>query len=283
MSGYPLVGTTATLTSVSGSADLAQLLVTALKIQEVTVFEEAENFDVSELSGSGLGVERIQGISSGTFDFAGHFPKSAPRVGNTGLVTYNSGVVEFCNAWTLRAEFGEIDITSFAATGPTARTYMPNGLFDWSGTYSAVAVSGTAVTKPLAANTGAVSAVFKLTEDGASDPALSGSILLQSVRQTINKAQKQALEYTWAGSGTLTETKGATLPGLRVASTSAWGLPVWDADADGVADIEVVLTTASGRTITAYAFLRSLEISCEMGQPIRVSGTVRFNGTIARA
>lgn len=283
MSGYPLVGTPATLTSVSGSADLAQLLITALKNYEFTVFEDSENFDVTELSGSTLGVERIQGLSSGTFDFVGFFPKSAPKIGNSGLVTYASGYVEFCSAWTLRAEFGEIDITAFNATAPTARTFMPNGVFDWSGTYTAIAVSGNAIGRPTAANTAAAAATFKLTDDAAADPSLAGNILIQSVRQTIQKAQKQALEYSWVGSGTLTETKGTNFPGLRVAATNAWGIPVWDANSDGTADVEVVLTTASGRTITAFAFLRSIELSCEIGQPVRVSGSVRFNGTVARA
>lgn len=285
MAGYPLVGTLAKVASISGTSDLEQLLLTALKVNEITINEDSEDFDVTELDASTdtFGMERIQGLSSGTFDFVGHYPKTNPRIGNGGLVTYASGYAEFVNAWTLRAEFGEIDITSFdGSTIPTARSYMPNGVFDWSGTYSAVAVSGTAAGQPSAPSAAPASATFKIAEDGT-DPALVGTILTKSVRQGIRKADKIGLEYAWVGSGKLQEVKGTSLPGLRVGATAYWDIPDWDEDGDGVADVSVVINTSASRTITAKAFLRSLEISCEVGQPIRVSGTVRYCGSIARA
>lgn len=283
MAGRPLTGAAATITSVTSSTDLNRLLTTALKNASITINQDAEEFDVSELSGSGSGAEYIVGLASGTFDFEGTFPKSAPRVGNSGLVTYASGYAEFVNSWRLQCEYGETDITAFAASAVTARTFMPSGVYNWSGSYTAHAVSGNAITTVTAANTAAASATFKITEDGAADPALSGNILATAVRQTIRKPDIQVCEYTFRGSGDVTETKGSTLPGLRVASTGAWGIPDWDTDGDGVADVQVVITTASSRTITAYAFLRSISIEVAIGQPIRVSGTVRFNGTITRA
>lgn len=283
MAGRPLTGAAATITSVTSSTDLNRLLMTALKNTTITLSEDAEEFEVSELSGSGSGAEYIVGLASGSFDFEGVYPKSAPRIGNSGLVTYASGYAEFVNSWRLQCEYGETDITAFTGSAVLGRTFMPNGVYNWSGSYTAHAVSGNAISSVTAANTAAASATFKITEDGGSDPTLSGNILATAVRQTIRKPDLQVCEYTFRGSGDITETKGSSLPALRVASTGAWTVPDWDTDADGDSDVEVVLTTASGRTITAYAFLRSISVEVAIGQPIRVSGSVRFNGTITRA
>jgi hypothetical protein len=281
--GFPITGALATITSVTSSNDLNTLLVSALKVQDVTVNQDADQFETTELSGSGVSVERLAGLMSGTFDFAGFYPKSAPRLGNSGLVTYGDGYVQVVTGWKIDVDFGEIDITSMTGSAVTAKTFMPNGIYSWSGSYTAHAVNDTAASAPSAVNYAGGSATFKLTEDGASDPALGGSIVVTGVRQTIRKADKQSLEYSFQGAGAITETKGSTLVGLRRTTTGTWPAPDWDLNGDGTPDISVVLTTYTSRTITAAAFLKSLSIECQMGQPVRVSGVVRFSGSVSRA
>ena len=283
MSGRPLTGALATLTSVTSATDLNRLLVTALKINEVRINQDAEFFDVSELSGSGSAVERVVGLSVGTFDFTGFYPKSAPRIGNSGMVSYSSGgYAEIVTKWSITADFGEHDITAMTGAAVSAKVFMPSGIFSWSGSYTAHAVSGNAILGPSVANAAIATGYFKITED-STDPTLNGPIVVTGVNQMIRKADLQACEYTFQGAGALNEIKGSTLPGLRVASTADWGTPDWDTDADGVPDVSVVLTTFTGRTITAAAFLKSITIECQMGQLVKVSGTCRYSGTVSRA
>jgi hypothetical protein len=282
---YIITGSTATLSSVTSATDLNRLLVTALKIQEVTFQIENESFDITELSGSGAGVERMMGLQSGTMSFTGHFPKTAPRTGNSGLVTWGSsnGYAQYVQDWKLDVDFGEIEITAFNATAPTAKRYMPNGIYQWSGSYTAHAVNDNttvAYRVPSALHATAATATFKITEDGASDPAFSGSAFVTQISNPIRKPEKQALAYTFQGTGSLTETVGSTLPPLVRATTGAIGTPDWDTDGDGVPDVAVVFNTFVGATTHAYnakAFLKSLSIEVSPGQPIRVSGSLRLN------
>lgn len=283
MSGRPLTGALATLTSVTANTDLNTLLVSALKINEVRINQDTEFFDVSELSGSGSAVERIVGLAAGTFDFTGFYPKSAPRLGNSGLVSYSSGgYAEVVTKWSISVDFGEHDITSQTGSVVYAKTFMPSGIFAWNGSYTAHAVSGNAIGAQSVAGDTIATGTFKITED-STDPALSGPIVVTGVSQMIRKADLQVCDYTFQGAGALTETKGSTLPGLRRTTTGAWGTPDWDTDADGAPDVSVVLTTFTGRTITANAFLKSLTIECQMGQPVKVSGTCRYSGAVSRA
>lgn len=284
MSGRPLTGALATLTSVTSATDLNTLLVSALKINEVRINQDTEFFDVSELSGSGSAVERVVGLAAGTFDFTGFYPKSAPRIGNSGFVSYSSGgYAEIVTKWSITVDFGEHDITAMTGAAVSAKVFMPSGIFSWSGSYTAHAVSGNAIVGPSSVNAAIATGTFKITEDGAADPALSGPVVVTGVNQMIRKADLQACEYTFQGAGALTETVGSTLPGLRKTTTGTWGTPDWDTDADGVPDVSVVLTTFTGRTITAAAFLKSITIECQMGQPVKVSGTCRYSGTVSRA
>jgi hypothetical protein len=282
---YIITGSTATLSSVTSSTDLSRLLSTALKIQDVTFAIQNDEFDITELSGSGNGVERMMGLQSGTMSFSGHYPKTAPRTGNSGLVTWGSslGYAQYVQDWKLDIDFGEIEITAFNATAPTAKRYMPNGVYEWSGSYTAHAVNDNTTATyrlPSALHATAATATFKITEDGANDPALSGAAFVTQVSNPIRKADKQALAYTFRGTGSLTETVGSTLPPLIRATTGAIGTPDWDTNADGVPDVTVVFNTFVGATTHAYtaaAFLKSLSIEVSPGNPVKVSGQLRLN------
>lgn len=277
---YGITGAAATITSITSGTDVYQLCTQALKQVQFRVSQEADEFDISELSGSGAGAEYLAGLVSGTMDFEGHYPKSSPVLGNSGLVTYADGYVQRVSEWKIDVDFGEIPITWMTGTAVLAKKFMPAGIYSWNGSYIAQQVDSSAVNGPSASGYAGGSATFKITED-STDPALSGAIIVTGVAQTVRKADLINTEYTFRGSGAITETKGSTLPGLRRTTTGTWSTPDWDSDDNGTP--EMIFTLASGRTVTATVFLKSMSIECKIGEPVNVTGTIRFSGTIARA
>lgn len=283
--GYPITGSTATVVSVSASTDV-KYLFDVLKISEVGINTEADEFDISELSGSGSAIERISGLRSGTMSFSGFYPKSAPKIGNTGLVTYGGSAIAWVADWSMDVDFGETEITSFAATGPTVKQYIPNGIFTWGGSFNAHALNDTAVTLPTSAGSTGTAAIFQLFKGSTYNHTLAGSVLLKSLGHAVRKADKQVLAYSYSGSGALTETQGDTYDPLRLnpATTSPgdaidWGVPSYDLSASPMTPSIVVKTYEAGATDRAYtfsAFLKSLSISVSPGNPIAISGTLRI-------
>ena len=198
---FPITGSTATVTSVTAGTDV-KFLFDVLKINEVAINTEADEFDISELSGSGAAVERLSGLRSGTMTFSGFYPKAAPKIGNTGLLKYNAVTVGFVQDWTMDVDFGEIDITSFNATAPTVKKFMPSGLFTWGGTFNVHMLNddnalGSAtddeVTLPTAAGSTGTEAIFQIFTGGTNAHTLTGNILLRSLGHSIRKADKQVL------------------------------------------------------------------------------------------
>jgi hypothetical protein len=293
---FPITGSTATVTSVTAGTDV-KFLFDVLKINEVAINTEADEFDISELSGSGAAVERLSGLRSGTMTFSGFYPKAAPKIGNTGLLQYGSPAVTvgFVQDWTMDIDFGEIDITSFNATAPTVKKFMPSGLFTWGGTFNVHmlnedndlgSASGDAVTLPTAAGSTGTAAIFQIFTGATNAHTLSGNVLLRSLGHSIRKADKQVLAYAYSGSGGVTEQQGDTYDPLRIdpatiapGGSAAWTGPSWS-DATSP---EIVVTAYSGRTYTIKAFLKSLSISVSPGNPIAINGSLRIFDTITTA
>ena len=287
----PITGSTATVVSVSASTDV-KYLFDVLKISEVGINLEADEFDISELSGSGSAVERLSGLRSGTMSFSGFYPKSAPKMGNTGLVTYSGSAVAYVADWTMDVDFGETEITSFAATGPTVKQYIPNGIFTWGGSFNAHALDDTAVTLPASVGSTGTAAIFQIFKGATNNHTLNGNVLLKSLGHSVRKADKQVLAYSYSGSGSLTETEGDSYDPLRVdpASSSpgtatAWGIPSYDLSSSPMKPSVVVKTYEGGgspdREYTFSAFLKSLNISVSPGNPIAISGTLRIFNAVA--
>jgi len=291
---FPITGSTATVTSVTAGTDV-KFLFDVLKINEVAINTEADEFDISELSGSGAAVERLSGLRSGTMTFSGFYPKAAPKIGNTGLLSYNAVTVGFVQDWTMDVDFGEIDITSFNATAPTVKKFMPSGLFTWGGTFNVHMLNddnalGSAtddeVTLPTAAGSTGTAAIFQIFTGATNAHTLAGNILLRSLGHSIRKADKQVLAYAYSGSGSLTEQQGDTYDPLRIdpatiapGGSAAWGGPSWtDATSPSI-----VVTAYSSRTYTIKAFLKSLSISVSPGNPIAINGSLRIFDTITTA
>lgn len=283
----PLTGAIATITSVTASTDL-KYLIDMLKVTELALNIDTDETDTSELSGSGAAAEKLSGLTNATASFSGFYPKAAPMMGNTGLVTYNSSAVAFVTDWSMDVDFGEQEITAFdGTTPPTVKQYMPSGIFTWGGSFNATASSAAAPAMPASPGASGTAAIFQLFKGATNNHTLSGAINYKTLGHTIRKAEKQVLAYTYSGSGPLTETQGDTYDPLRVAPASsapgtatAWPIPSFDLTA---LTPSIVITTGSGRTYTIKAYLKSLRIAVNVGQPITISGTIRMFGPITPA
>jgi len=278
---FPINGATATISSVTASTDL-KYLTDILKISEMTFNVDSDEFDVSELSGSGAAAEYITGLRSATMDFAGLWPKSAPRIGNVGLVTI-SGYTNFVTDYRIDVDFGEQEITAFAATAPTVKAYMPSGLFSWGGSFNAHAIDDDPITLTHDAASSGTAATFILSNEATNDSKLSGNVLVTRMGHAIRKADKQVLAYSFRGNGALTETAGDTYdplrlaPGVSAGTATAWGAPSFSYAADTPSIVFNSYVGGETRAYTATGFLKSVSIECNVGQPIRVSGQIRVS------
>lgn len=266
---FPITGSLATISSAGGN--LADLLINNVKINEVTIAVDSDQYDVTELTGSYGAAQRIAGLRTGTMSFSGYHPKTGgAKVGNTGSVTGPAGA--FIAGWKLDIDFGEQEITKF---GDTVKRWMPSGLYEWNGSYTAHALDSAAVALTDAANAAATSATLTTCTGGA---VYTGDIYVTGLSHAVRKPEKQALEYTFNGTGNLAES------GTAILGTNLTAGPTWDATGgDGTPDTNVVFTTYTGRTYTAAAFLKSISIESAVNGPVRVSGQLRLAYTITTA
>jgi len=285
MAGYPIQGGKGTITSVTSSTanNLHNLLILASRQTTLNWSFASDVEPITSLDGSVTAIENLTGLRSGSFTFEGLYPRASPRNGNSGLVTFAAGFVEFCDQFTLNIEFGEQDITPYDGTAIGWKRFMPNDIIEWSGTFTPRATSGTATALPTAIDGVGTAATFKLTEDAAADPAFSGNIVVTGETFTVAHNQQVRPAYTFMGSGTLTETVGTNLAGILRATTGTVSASAWDLDSDGVPDITVLGQTFTNRTYSGTAFLKSFALTHNIGQPIRLSGEVRYAGVVTTA
>lgn len=275
---YPITGELGKVNSVTASTDLDQLLITATKHNEISYQMEGDQEDTT---GDGeTSSEFTSGLRAWSFDFRAMYPKTQPRFGNTGLLTYASGTATYVQSWMLDFDFGEEDITALAATGPTWKAFRPSGRPIITGSYVARQSNAAALAVPDAPNGGGNAATFRLTEDGT-DPGFSGSIIVKSLGTTFGGRGLVLANYAFTVSGALTAIAGTTLPALLPAGTvdaSDWG-----DGTDGPSTVSIVTQSAASRTYTGYGWLRRLQVSCNVSGLIAVTGTVRGMGALVPA
>lgn len=283
---YPITSETGNLAidPTVASGDLKYLLGTALRITTdiATINLESGDVDITQASTGGVNMmERMQGLRSGTVDFAGIFPKTTPPLGITSSVTFGNGYVQYIDGWSLDITWPEIDITSTAGAANTWRKWMPGGTGSWSGSYTCKASSGTAPVVPSSATTGAYgSATFVLADAGASDPTLTGNIGIPRMSQSVKIGDASRITYNFQGSGDLTQSNA----GLTAAS-GAITKPNWDLDSNGTADNTVVLTVCNSpaKTYTFPAFWTRLSLAWKIDDVVRFTGTLRIADTVTVA
>lgn len=276
---YPVTGELGKINSVTNGTDLDQVLETAVKSRTITYNIDA---DSTEITGDGeTSVTMLTGLYGWGFDFAGVYPKSAPRYGNTGLVTFGSGYVQYVQNWFLDFDFGELDITAMAASGPVAKAFRPAGLVTITGGYVARAANDTALSMPTAVNGTGAAATFKLTED-STDPGFSGNIIVRQLGTTFGDGKALVLgTYGFSFSGACTSIAGTTLPALLPAGTV--DAADWGDGTTGPSTVQIVTQSFTSRTYTGHGFIRRLRVECNIGEPIAVTGSVRGQGALTPA
>jgi len=123
----------------------------------------------------------------------------AALTGDTGLVTwtganYDTNVFD----WTADIEQGEHDVTVFASTPPTWRTWTPGKIRTFTGTFQAYMDDTTIQTAPDAPET-----LETVTMRLKGAVTISGTGFVRRLGLKVNIDDKQTVTYEFRGSGTL--------------------------------------------------------------------------------
>ncbi len=278
----PVTGAAAGITVSTANKDLSYLFGTALGEAKLTLDWEGTDIESTQMSTSGVKMEQhTSGLRACKVNFEGFYPRASRPVGISSLITYASGSVLFAHDLDIGFEWPEEDITSFTGATGNYRKFMPGGIGSWGGSFKTLAVDdvnyGTAGLPTDSGSSGSA-ATFKLYEAGATDPALSGNIIITNVSHSINMQNKQVITNTFKGSGDLTQA------GIGIFATSGTiSRPNWTTGIGGTDDVSIIVQYASGRTFTGYAFWTSVRLQSQPNGLIRASGTLRFSGDITAA
>ena len=294
---YPLHGESGKWTSVTNATDLDNLLEVMVRTNQIVLNYSTAVQDTS--GDGGTTTTRAMGLADWTVNFSGIYPKAAPRIGNSGLVTYGSGSTYRVSAWTMNFDFGEHEITAFDASPTIGRQYRPGIRPIVNGTYTAHASSAAALVLPSAASVAGVSssaaATFKMMED-TTDPAYSGNIFVSQLGLTTGGRDLVQAQYSYEFDGTVTATSGTNYivpyPNLTVAgggsATGAVDMPDWGDGTTGPSTVAATFELDSSRTWAcsgtgSWVYLRSLSINVTPGDLIRISGVLRGSGSLTPA
>lgn len=277
--GYQTIGVTGAVTSWGASgADVHQLINAGISPASISAEISSDGLDWTGLGVSSAAMRA--GLASWTATIVGRYPKTAPKVGNSGGVTFAGGYATWVRSWELTIEAGVHDITSQTGSAVLWRSFRP-GLLSWSGSYECDIDSTTPLSPPTLASGVAGAATFKISEEGATDNTLAGDIIVTGLSQSVSAGEKNTASYSFSGSGVLTNTYASGM-GLLSASASPYaiGTPTWDVNGDGVPDVVLTWQSDTGRTYAGPAFWRSLRVSCPVDGLIEVTVGVQGAGAL---
>ena len=283
--GYATIGAKGAVTSWGSSGDDVYQLLQAIGFSEANLSAMSAQLDDTVFSGSGVSsMSQKAGLGEWSVTLTGLYPKATRKLGNGGLVTYAAGEVLHVKGWNLNIETQELDITEQASSPVLWKAYRP-GIIKWGGDFEGHVDSGTNVAGVTLAGTAASAMTLKVTEEGATDSSLSGSAFIHAldVGIQVGSTTPNTKKYAFTGSGDLTHTFPTGL-GLTSTSSPAVIAPSsWDADSDGVADRSLVFQADSGRTFTGNAFWKSIAISNQLNDLIKIVVGIRGSGALTIA
>jgi hypothetical protein len=268
---YPTIGTTGAVTS-WGSANFYSQLLANMKTMNATITDAADALD-----STGLGdVAMANRVGLTTIDIAlSGFAFATPRVGNTGIVAFNSGgYVLYVNEFDLDLSAPALDYTAFASgSPPTFRNFRP-GLFSWRGSYRGIIDSATAIIPANRIGDTLKTLTFTYGTDSAND-TLAGSVVITPMEAAIQAGNLNTVGYSFVGTGALTSNGTNALFGTGSNPTSGYSVvPTWSAG--GSVAGAMVITADTGRTYTITdSFWTSLRLRCQVGGLVSVEATVK--------
>lgn len=288
MSGFPIEGIQGTITSITGATDLSTILdptTGAIIPHTITVNERADELDITS-QGSTSGEFR-NGLITWDAQIVANYPFVQRTIGATGLITLGGTTLALVKSYDLTVESGIRDITAQRATGSDVdyRVFASSKKVMWGGSAECMVESGTVV-RALTASSVALASypaiVLKILEEGT-DPTLSGTCMLAQRGHSIpiGTSGNQIVNLSFKGTSTLTAVSGSTT--AAVFPAGAVDQPDWDTTGDGVPDVQIVVTAATGRTYTGMVFWRRVNIRCAVDGLIQVTVDLQGTGALARA
>jgi hypothetical protein len=226
----------------------------------ITMTAQVDNTSPFE-SSNPIAVVNAAGIKSATGSFNAFFPRDGAAYGDGGLVTFANGYTENISGYTLNLSCQSFLDTKQASTPPEFHSYIP-GEISFSGSYQCNIDDTTAHSLP--STSGA--ATFRLNTDTAAN-TLAGTIIVQSVNWNVERGAKNNATVNFIGSGNL---------------TSAGTNPLFAAGALTTPDVtDIVLRAEGDIDWDGSAFWTALNITCNIGAPITIAGSLQCTGAYA--
>jgi len=286
MSGYPLEGIEGTVTSITASSDLATILhptTGSIVPHTIGVSESAPALNITSQGDSGMQVRA--GLSSGTLQIVGHYPFVQRQIGATGVITLGGTTLALVRSWDLTVTSNVRNISNQDQADKTCEYFCPSKTVAWTGNAEVLVESGTAprlITKSSALLADYPAFVAKIIEEGT-DPTLTGVCQIQQRGHAIpiGGSDNQIVNLAMVGKGPLTASSGTTTAAVFPAGEV--DQPSWDLDANGIADVTIVITAATGRTYSSACFWNRVNIRSSMAGLISVTVDLQLTGPLTVA
>lgn len=261
-----------------GAAGLYNTLLSRLSPNTATLTGSSDAQDVTPIGGANRII--LPGLGQWSASIAARWA-GTPRLGNVGLVAFSAGGYTLhVESWSLTVETEALDITRFNATNPTWRLFRPSHV-QWSGTITARVDDATALANlHIATDSSTATALPTLTltygEDATAN-TLAGSVMLNTISVNQSPGALTTVEYGFTGTGALTAAGTNT-----IFPAGAVGTFLWD-QLGATTNTLLTLTAGTGRTYSGSAFLRSLTMTCAVGDPVEVSIEAQGSGVLTIA
>lgn len=278
--GSPAFGGQVSITSSVAGSKIKHLYETATKVQSVSFSIPDTEVDITGAGDGGI-MAYTGGLKEGEFNITSLYPRTRPRIGNSGgIVTWSGGPTYKVRSYSLALEFGGVDeITAPAGSAVQWKTFGMKPGYSWAVTFECLWDRSAAFEVPPDANSSSVAATFKLAEDGT-DPTFSGNVVLVGGPQVVASTKDFIIRrYTARGDGAITFAAGSTLPALLPAGSLTASVADWDSDGDGTPDITTVVTLDTSRTITAPMALQSLNFGWSPDKRMEVQSVLKIMDT----
>jgi len=272
--GYQLLGAECVVDSWEGTVN-AHLVDNWIAGRSLTFNQSSPGVDVTQYGASLVAMKKKASLRTATLSFDGIGDVSTLAMGNAGTATFSGGYVTWIKGWTFNVAATVHDITSFTGSAVTAKAFRP-GLLTFSGTFTCMVDSSTALVQTAIPSTAAASLVLTLSS--------TNTITVQAIATQLSVSAPidgmQEVTYSWES-----DDNGVTCAGSdNIIPAGDFALPEWNAAGDGVPDRDIVFTLKNGGlTYTAPAFWSSLSINCPVDGLITTSATIQIAGAVVQS
>lgn len=271
--GTPSVGYQFDITALGATGDDVKHLFDNTKVEgSATLTINGAALEAGADSG-GASLTLVGGLYDWTVVYDWLHP-ATPQIGHEMNITHASGYATHPRSFNINMNAAEYDITSGDGVGIVARSYLP-GLWTHTGSYTCLIDGTTALTLPTAPGAASTAATFKMTEEGATDNEMTASLIVQQLGASLSRPNPNEVVYGFTVNGNITMV-GAT----NFLPAGALGIPDWDNNSDGTADVTLTGQFASSRTFSGTCFGRSHIINVTTGEVIRGQTTLRGIGAL---